>query len=182
MPTHYEKNELKNLLEKLDKNEKIILIGMRYSGKSTLAKLMAERHGLALVSLDKEFEVRFGPIEEFVKERGWKEFRTRESDLFRECLSGPLCLLETGGGLVETPRSRSLLSRRQNVVWVRTPLNIIVNRAHLVFLQGGSRNRPPYGRGNWEEEVQKIKETYQRRLLYYRGLADFILDTSTINA
>ena len=66
--------------------------------------------------MDNVLEDRFGcTISDFIEDYGMESFRTEESDLLREIMSGPSSVIATGGG---TPCSKGAMEwmRRHGVV------------------------------------------------------------------
>ena len=60
----------------------IVLIGYRGTGKSSVAKLLAERTKWSLVSTDVEIVKKAGmPVPEIIRKRGWDYFRDVESEI-----------------------------------------------------------------------------------------------------
>ena len=54
---------------------RVILLGFRYSGKSTIGKALAEKHNLKFIDIDKEIERHKNQtIAEIVAKNGWKYF------------------------------------------------------------------------------------------------------------
>lgn len=78
---------------------KVFLIGYMASGKSTVAKKLAKKLGLAAVDLDAEIEKAAGmSIPEIFKAEGEKSFRKREQTELRKWLAKDDYVMATGGG------------------------------------------------------------------------------------
>lgn len=78
---------------------KVFLIGYMASGKSTAAKKLAKKLGLAAVDLDAEIEKAAGmSIPEIFKAEGEKSFRKREQTELRKWLAKDDYVMATGGG------------------------------------------------------------------------------------
>lgn len=59
--------------------QRILLIGFRGAGKTTLGKALAEALNLAFIDVDEEIEKREGrTIKEMVEKEGWSYFRHLE--------------------------------------------------------------------------------------------------------
>ena len=76
------------------------LIGYRATGKTTLARLLAERLGCPWIDADTEIERRAGKsIARIFAEDGEPAFRDLEAQVVAElCRRGPLVLAAGGGG------------------------------------------------------------------------------------
>ncbi|CEH18118.1 pentafunctional protein [Ceraceosorus bombacis] len=122
----------------------IVLIGMRGSGKTHIGRIAAMELGRTLVDADEQFELRYGDLSTFVKQRGWPAFRRAELELLRSLLieHADNAVLSLGGGIVETPEARTLLqeygANMGPVVWIRRHLFNLFN-----FLE--TAGRPAYG-------------------------------------
>ena len=82
-------------------NTRIVLIGFRATGKTTVGHLLSEALGLPFVDLDTYLENFWGQsIAQIVEERGWDYFRAQEKAALKEMTTrGPL-VLACGGGAV----------------------------------------------------------------------------------
>lgn len=107
----------------------ISLIGFMASGKSSVARVLAERALLPAVDLDAEIERRAAAsIPEIFGREGVDGFRRRE----REALAAldpvhPL-LLATGGGIVESAEETAVLRARGVVIWLDAPWEVLRRR------------------------------------------------------
>jgi shikimate kinase / 3-dehydroquinate synthase len=96
----------------------LVLVGFMGAGKSTAARLAAQRLGAEVVDADQVFEQRHGSIPGYFDERGEPAFRAEEERLVLELLDrGSPTVLSLGGGAVESARIRDAL-RGRRVVWL----------------------------------------------------------------
>jgi shikimate kinase / 3-dehydroquinate synthase len=95
----------------------LVLVGFMGAGKSTAARLAAQRLGAAVVDADRVFERRHGPIAAYFETHGEAAFRAREEELVAELLAARPPVLSLGGGAVESERVRAQL-RGRRVLWL----------------------------------------------------------------
>lgn len=78
---------------------RIILLGFRYSGKTTIGCQIAKMNGLKFVDLDAEIEKNEGKkIAEIVKKNGWKYFRKLEFECYKSHVNDDNIVISCGGG------------------------------------------------------------------------------------
>jgi shikimate kinase/3-dehydroquinate synthase len=88
------------------------------AGKSTIGEEVARQSGRPFVDLDRELELRYGPIAEQF-ERGEAEFRRAEEQVATEVLaSAEPAVVALGGGAVLSEHTRRLLRGRAYTLWV----------------------------------------------------------------
>ena len=149
------------------------LIGYRATGKTTLAKLVAERLGWEWADADVEIERRLGkPIGRIFAEQGEPAFRDAEARAIAELCRRDRLVLAAGGGAPMRPETRRLL-RRNGGKWCgdrpsRNDLGPHGRRPHH------ARRRPSLtGKTPLEEIVQLLAA----RQAAYREAADLIVNT-----
>ena len=95
-------------------NKSIFIIGMRGVGKTTLGDVAASTLNRTFIDLDNLLEEESKrTIPEVIKESGWEEFRKIELDILTKVIKEkPINhVFACGGGLVEMPEARQLLSK-----------------------------------------------------------------------
>ena len=128
------------------------------SGKSTVARLVAERAGAPHRDLDSMIEERCGmPTAEIFATRGEAAFRALESELLPEALL-PGAVVSLGGGAPLADANWALLRERAITVWLDAPLAKLLARA------GGGTDRPLLA-GRSAAQVRRLLEA---RLPRYR--------------
>jgi len=97
----------------------LTLIGYRATGKTTLARLLAERLGWPWIDSDVQVEHRAGKaIARIFAEDGEPAFRDLEAAVIADlCRQGPL-VLAAGGGAPLRPESRRAMRAAGHVVWL----------------------------------------------------------------
>lgn len=111
----------------------VALVGLRASGKTTLARGLGASLGLDVLDLDEELAARQGASAagELLQSLGVARFRAAESALALELLGAPRAaprIWSCGGGLVESPLVRALLARHACVVWLDAPAPVLAAR------------------------------------------------------
>lgn len=100
--------------------ERVILIGYRGSGKTTVGRLLADRLGWDFADADDHVEAAAGrSIADIFATEGEPGFRDREAAALVELCRRPRLVLATGGGAVLRPANRDLLRAAGFVVWLR---------------------------------------------------------------
>ncbi len=156
-----------------DDRRLLFLIGARGTGKTTIARLLAERIGWAWCDADVLLEQRAGKtIRQVFADEGEAGFRDRESALLAELARGRDCIIATGGGIVLRPENRDRL-RRGHVVWLTAPPAVLWQR-----LQSGAataERRPNLAQGGLAE----VEAIVQTRGPLYEACADHRVETHT---
>ena len=78
---------------------RIILLGFRYSGKSTIGKILADVNGLKFVDIDNKIQKeQKQTINDIVSKNGWKYFREAELCEYKKYLNANNVVISCGGG------------------------------------------------------------------------------------
>jgi shikimate kinase len=113
----------------MDANKMIALTGFMGSGKSRIGRELAGRLGIPFYDLDEVIEeVEKQPISEIFRTRGEEYFRKLEQRHFRILLDNEPGVLALGGGAIQQDHIRSLLKNRAVTVYLKVPLETLVNR------------------------------------------------------
>lgn len=151
----------------------LILIGYRATGKTTLARLLAERLEWSWVDLDDEIERAAGkPIAKIFQEDGEPAFRDLESQTVRDWCGRDAVVIATGGGAPLREENRRAMRASGKVVWLTASPRTIHAR-----MQGDATTaarRPPLTASGGLEEI--IRLLAQREPIY-RQTADIVIDT-----
>ena len=151
---------------------RIFLIGYRGTGKTTVARILAERLGWDWVDADEVLENRYGrSIRRIFAEDGEAAFRRMESTILEELSSRTNSVLSTGGGVVLNPANRDRMRSAGLVVWLTADTETIWQR--LQADQRTEEGRPKLSVGGLAE----IQQMLQIREPLYRECADLTVDT-----
>ena len=150
----------------------LALVGLRGAGKSTVGQALASHLSVPFVELDRQVELEAGMrMRDLFEIRGEHYFREVERRVLTRLLTEQRRqVIATGGGLVTSPQTWTLLRSRSRTVWLRASPDSHFRR---VTAQGDLR--PMRGRPNARQELESILA--ERGPLY--GLADLVLDTDS---
>lgn len=150
----------------------IFLIGYRGTGKSTVAKLLAEKRGWDWVDADAELEARRGrTIQQIFAAEGELGFRVMEAELLAELGTRERHVVATGGGVILREDNRARL-KEGTCIWLTADADTIWQR--LQVDPSTAQRRPPLTTGGKAE----IDELLQRREPLYRVCADLEVSTA----
>ncbi|RMG69272.1 MAG: shikimate kinase [Calditrichaeota bacterium] len=150
---------------------RIVLIGFRGAGKSTLAAALARRLHWPLYATDRLIEQRSGlPIAQIVARYGWPRFRALEREIVGSLPEAAPCIVDCGGGVVESAENLPRLQKNALVVWVDAPEPVLLER-----LAGQPSGRPLLSESDLRTDLQ---QNYRRRLPLYRALSHLRVDTA----
>ena len=97
----------------------LTLIGYRATGKTTIARILAERLGWDWIDADVEIERRAGKsIAAMFADEGEPAFRALEAQVIAELCGRPGLVLAAGGGAVLHGPSRAAMRAGGKVVWL----------------------------------------------------------------
>jgi shikimate kinase len=148
----------------------IVLIGYRGTGKTTVAKLLAERTKWPLVSTDAEIVKKAGmPVPEIIRKRSWDYFRNVESQICEQVAKKDRTVIDTGGGAVLRKENVDALRRRGRVFWLTAEVSTIMERIRE------AADRPSLS-GN-RTYLEEVEEVLTERVPVYKAASDYIIPT-----
>ncbi len=160
-----------------NKVRRILLIGFRATGKSTVGRILARKVGWDFVDLDDYVEEKAGKsIREMVEEGGWEAFRKKEREALREFSPRERLVLALGGGAVRHREEMESLRDGALVVWLCARPETILRR--LSADPRTQTQRPSLTGRSWEEEVVEL---LREREPLYRHFADLALCTDALS-
>jgi shikimate kinase len=107
---------------------KIILVGYRACGKTSVAEYLGELFSVNFLDMDHEIVKKNGPIEKIVAQKGWPFFRKLEKQLLQELSLAENLILSTGGGAVLHQDIWPGLKKNSFVVWLTASPDVICQR------------------------------------------------------
>jgi shikimate kinase len=159
---------------------KVVLIGYRATGKSTVGRILADKLKIAFWDTDAMIERSMEmPIKEIVALEGWDFFRAKEKETIKLLTQKEDCVIATGGGVVLFRENIDLLKQNMDllkksgvIIWLNAPLHDIIER-----LKQDAQNeatRPQFTSGNI---IQETIDIMRQRLPLYEREADYTVDT-----
>ena len=148
--------------------ERICLIGMPGSGKSTIGKQLSKKLKYAFFDIDEEIEKQEKiKIKDIFSIKGEDYFRTVETAIFNEIINKRRIVISTGGGLIIKNLDKLKISFN---IYLYCDVNILTQRA--------SRNnlRPLLN----EDTSLQMKKLFNERKEIYNKAADITIN-ATIN-
>ena len=153
--------------------ERLYLVGMMGSGKTTVGRLVAAKLGWAHVDSDDQVCERTGrTVREIFETDGEAAFRAEESAALAEAVSvkpiGP-AVVSVAGGAVLDEANRRLLERSGPVVWLRAPATVLATR-----VSAGVDHRPLLG----DDPEAALHRLGAQRAPLYDELAELTVDVA----
>ena len=145
---------------------RIVLIGMRGAGKSTLGRALAARLSRPFVDIDELIgELAGRPADVVLARDGEPAFRALEERALRLAAGRAGAVVATGGGSVLHADAFASLARGARVAWLDAPPEVLLARA-------SAHPRPPLTN---LPPLDEIRAVLARRAPLYRAAADFII-------
>ena len=140
----------------------ISLIGLRGSGKSTIAKIISEKLNLKFVDLDIEIEKNLKlKIPEIIELHGWDFFRKTEAEVCSQFLAEKKQVIATGGGIILEPKNCKTLKENSYIIYLEITPEQSLERC---------KNQPR----------PKLEQDYQLRHKIYSETADLIIKNTDL--
>lgn len=151
----------------------IFLIGYRGTGKTTVARLLAERLGWDHFDADDEIERRAGKsVAAIFAEEGEPAFRDLEASVVAELCRWRRSVVALGGGAVLNEANRTAIRMAGIVVWLAATADTLAGR--LAADETTPSRRPDLTKSGGLTEIETLLAT---REPIYRACATFEVDT-----
>src|SRR4051812_44497385 len=136
---------------------RVLLVGPRGSGKTSVGRELAGRLGWRFVDADEELQRRAGmSVRDIFQAEGEPGFREREAALLPELCAPDDAVIATGGGVVLRPDNRARLSAAGLVVLLVADIDTLHRRISTDPASGATR--PDLAGGGREEVAAKWAE------------------------
>jgi len=151
----------------------LALIGYRATGKTTLAKLLAQRLDWEWIDADVEIERRAGKtIACIFAEDGEPAFRDLEVQVIADLCRSKNLVLAAGGGAPMRVENRQAMRQSGKVVWLTARPETILKR---MSADATTAERRPSLTG--QDPLEEIVQLLDQREPIYRQTAHLIVDT-----
>ena len=155
----------------------IFLIGYRGAGKTTVAKILAQKMGWSWIDADAALEECCGrSIRAIFAEEGEAGFRDREAAVLEALCGARGQVIATGGGVVLRPANRERMCAAGRAVWLTADARTLWQRLQADVTT--PERRPPLVGGGLIE----IEQLLQTRRPLYQACADLTVDTAGLSA
>ena len=151
----------------------VLLIGNMGAGKTTVGAALSRLSGWEVVDMDSLIAASCGKsISSIFSTEGEAAFREMEHALLASLIDREDLIVSCGGGIVEHPDSRALLSSCDTVVYLTADPAVLAGRI------GDRGGRPLLASGARESVLRTLQ---CRREPLYRSVATLIIDTTNIS-
>jgi shikimate kinase len=155
----------------------IFLIGYRGSGKTTVARLLAERIGYDWVDADDQIEQRAGKsIAQIFADEGQRAFRDIEAAVAADLSLKRRTVVALGGGAVLSEATRAAIGAAGPVVWLTGSPHTLAQR--LAGDPSTPSRRPNLTTAGGTAEIEAL---LAERTPLYHACATFAVDTEGRN-
>lgn len=155
------------------KSKHLYLIGLRGTGKTTVAELLSKRLNLPWIDTDRQIEAASGAsIRELFMTRGEAYFRGLETEAIHLVPDSPPQVVSLGGGAILSPSNRDWIRATGHAVWLRASIDTMAER--ILEDEKSASSRPALTGRSVRDEIAQLSE--QRRCLYEQ-MASSTVDT-----
>ena len=137
----------------------LVLTGFMASGKTSIAKAIAERSGYTLIDTDEMIERKAGmTINEIFEKYGEKRFREIEHECVAEAAAHNDAVISTGGGVVLDKSNLKALRQNGVIINLAPDFSVIQER-----LAAAAATRPLLQ----NTDIEAVRKRFEDRLPYY---------------
>lgn len=152
----------------------IVLIGMRGSGKTIVAKILSKKLNKRFLELDEILVKKMNmSITQIVKKYDWDFFRDKESEIVKQVADGLNLVISTGGGVVTRPENIEVLKRNGLLIFLNASVATLTKRIGEKI--GYDPKMPALT--NKKTPKAEITQIFKQREKLYKIAADQIIDT-----
>jgi len=151
---------------------KIVLIGYRASGKSTLGPVLSEQLGWPLYDVDGDIQKRYGCSLTEAFNSDEDAYRDVETDVVETLCGHDQCVIAFGAGSILRPQNQVVASRDSLVVYLKLDAAELWRRAEADPISADTR---PNFRGGG---LQEVEEMLQERGPVYHACSNLTLDAT----
>ena len=142
---------------------KIVIIGMPGSGKTTLGRMLAEELNIKFFDMDEYIVEKTGRTTIQLFENGEEYFRDIESETCKELAQYDNILISTGGGVIKRKANIDVLNEEGLIIFIDRPVENILGDVDVSF-------RPLLKDGK-----EKLLKLYDERYALYNEYADEVV-------
>ncbi len=146
----------------------ITLIGMMGAGKTSCAKILAQKLQLDCLDIDSLIEIQHKcPISEIFEKYGEIYFRTLEKNAIKDNVKPYNMIVSIGGGAFENSDTQAFLTENSKVVYLQTSAEVIYERIKTDLTRPLLKNNM---------NIERIKNIINKREKNYEK-ANYIVNT-----
>jgi shikimate kinase len=142
---------------------KIVIIGMPGSGKTTIGRMLAKELNIKFIDMDEYIVNKTGKTTVQLFENGEEYFRDIESETCKELAEYDSILISTGGGVIKRKKNVDVLSEEGLIIFLDRPVDNILGDVDVSF-------RPLLKDGK-----EKLLKLYDERYTLYNEYAEEIV-------
>jgi len=158
--------------------DRVVLIGLRCSGKTTVGRAVAERLGWDFVDADEELLARAGrTIADIFAADGEPAFRALEKETLADLCRRKKVVIATGGGAVLDPENVTAMREDALVAHLDAPTDVLWRRMQTDPVTGEQRPALTDLDGKAEMETAARK-----RAPLYEAARHLVIDTEELDA
>ena len=153
--------------------KKIFLIGMMYSGKTTIGKILSKKIKLSFLDIDLELQdILDMSVNEIFKVHGEKKFRKLETVFFQECSKLNKYIFSTSGGIILNIDNQQILKNHSAVFFLDSSPEVIYDR----FQKDNNKHQRPLLEN---ASISLINTLCENRYDLYKSCSKFIINTDS---
>ncbi|MBY0524914.1 MAG: shikimate kinase AroL [Gemmataceae bacterium] len=150
----------------------VFLVGYRGTGKTTVARMVAQHLGVDWIDADPLLEELHGKtIKQIFADEGEAGFRAKEAALLTALCQRDHCVIATGGGIVLQESNRAQMRQAGTVVWLTAGATTLWQRIQQDPTTTARRPNLTGGGLAEVEELLRVREPL------YRDCAHLTIDT-----